>query len=183
MRNLIRTNGPKVFERSSYCESCGRPQKTDERFCSGCGTPGVPGVVTRANMETANWAASSTASTASDGLEPRLAGVLSYAVGVISGMVFLLLQPYSRDHFVRFHAFQSIFFNAALVIFWILWGTSVALFEAITGGFLLWLIIPIDLTLTLLIVATWIFVMIKAYGGVTWKLPIIGKCAERQANK
>lgn len=166
-----------------YCESCGGAKKTDEGFCSGCGAPGVPGVVTRANLETANWVASPTSSTASGGIEPNLAGALCYALGAISGIVFLLLKPYNRDRFVRFHAFQSIFFNAALVVFWIVWGTGVALFEAITGGFLLWLIIPIDLTLTLLVVGSWIFVMVKAYGRTSWKLPGIGNFAERQASK
>ena len=128
-----------------FCASCGKPKKTDEGFCSACGAPSVPGVMTRANVETGSEVASLAVTSAAGRIDSKLAGVLAYAFGVISGIVFLLLEPYNRDRCVRFHAFQSIFFNVVIVVFWIVWGTGVALFEAITGGFLLWLIIPIDL--------------------------------------
>jgi uncharacterized membrane protein len=167
----------------SFCESCGKPRNTGDGSCSACGASSVPGVVTRTNVETGSQPASLAATSAAGRIESQLAGTLAYAFGVISGIVFLLLEPYNRDRCVRFHAFQSIFFNVAIVIFWIVWGTGVALFEAITGGFLLWLIIPIDLTLTLVVVGAWIALMVKAYAGTNWKLPIIGNLAERQACK
>jgi uncharacterized membrane protein len=166
-----------------FCESCGKAKKADEAFCPGCGASSVPGVVMRARIDAASQAQSPTASATSGGIEPNVAGTLSYAFGVISGILFLLVEPHNRDRFVRFHAFQSILFNVALLVFWIVWGTGVALFEAVTGGFLLWLIIPIDLTLMLLIVGSWVFAMVRAYRGAKLKLPVIGHFAEWQANK
>ena len=165
----------------SFCESCGKPKKADEAVCSGCGASSVSEVLAPAGRD--QPVPGSTASAAPRKVEPHVAGALSYAFGVISGIVFLLLEPYKRDRFVRFHAFQSIFFNTAVVIFWVVGGTGVLLFEAITGGFLMWLIIPVDVSLTLLVVGAWVRLMIKGYRGATWKLPVIGNFAVRQANK
>jgi uncharacterized membrane protein len=167
----------------SFCESCGKPKKPEDGFCPACGASSIPGIMTRANVEAGSQVASMTTPSTSFRLDSKLAGALAYAFGVISGVAFLVLEPHNRDRSVRFHAFQSIFFNIAIVIFWVVWGTGVALFEAITGGFLLWLIIPIDLTLTLFILGVWIFLMVKAYAGTNWKLPMIGNFAERQASK
>ena len=55
------------------------------------------------------------------GLTPNVAGALAYLVGAITGILFLVIDPFKTDRFVRFHAFQSIFFNLAWIGFWILW--------------------------------------------------------------
>ena len=39
---------------------------------------------------------------------------LTYLFGLITGLVFLNVEPYNRDDFVRFHARQSIVFSVAM---------------------------------------------------------------------
>ena len=46
-----------------------------------------------------------------------MAGALAYLVGAITGILFLVIDPFKSDRFVRFHAFQSIFFNLAWIAF------------------------------------------------------------------
>ena len=52
-------------------------------------------------------------------MSSNVAGLLCYILGFITGIIFLVIEPYKNDKFVRFHAFQSIFFNVALIVFWI----------------------------------------------------------------
>ena len=47
-----------------------------------------------------------TATTSSTGLQPNVAGALSYLLGIITGVLFLVIEKENR--FVRFHAAQSI---------------------------------------------------------------------------
>ncbi len=71
------------------------------------------------------------------GLTPNVAGALTYLVGAITGILFLVIDPFKTDRFVRFHAFQSIFFNLAWIAFWIVW-TIVGL---MLGGHLAWVVL------------------------------------------
>jgi uncharacterized membrane protein len=105
-------------------------------------------------------------------LKPNVAGMLCYPLSFITGILFLVLTPYNRDRFVRFHAWQSIFFSLAMVVL------SFAL------GILPW---PIDWmslhALRLLALGGTGWSMYKAYQGERFKLPIIGDWAENQASK
>lgn len=117
---------------------------------------------------------------AQTGLTDNLAGALCYLAGLITGILFLVIEPYNRSRTVRFHAFQSIFFNIAWIAVWIVemiisaaltpipvlgWLLSLLLWTAIAlGGFILWLVL-----------------MWKAYQGERLVLPVIGPLAEKQA--
>jgi uncharacterized membrane protein len=108
------------------------------------------------------------------GLNDNIAGMLAYFT-FIPALVFLLVEPYNRRRFVRFHAFQSLFFHIAWTVLWIAlrivgsipvlgWAT-VLLWPLIgLGGFVLWLVL-----------------VMKAYGGQTFKLPVLGEMAAQQA--
>jgi uncharacterized membrane protein len=118
---------------------------------------------------------------ASSGMSNNVAGLLCYVVGWITGLIFLLIDPYKNDKFVRFHAFQSIFFNIALI------GVYIAVFFIsivlgfITKGLSIIIMGPLMLLVWLGVLITWIFLMIKAYNNQTFKLPIIGDLAAKQA--
>src|SRR5215467_497275 len=56
---------------------------------------------------------------ASSGIGNNVAGLLCYLFGWLGGLIFLLIEPYKNDRFVRFCAFQSIFFNVAVIVLWI----------------------------------------------------------------
>src|SRR3974390_3089927 len=92
----------------SNCGKCGANVSEGVKFCSNCGAP-VNGLIIPAA------GASGTA------IESNIAAVLAYVLGFITGIVFLVLEPYKHDSFVRFHAFQSIFVSAVFIVFWIVW--------------------------------------------------------------
>ena len=122
------------------------------------------------------------------GLEPNIAGLLCYALGWLSGLIFFFAEKDNK--FVRFHALQSIIVSGCLTLFYIIMSSiQSALFTAAWrtyggGGALLAFSGFIGLILTLFGLATfalWVFLMYKAYQNETFKLPIAGNIAEKQA--
>jgi uncharacterized membrane protein len=105
----------------------------------------------------------------STGMKPNVAGLLCYLFTWVSGLIFLLIEKDSK--FVRFHAIQSI---ATFVLFFVV--IIILAFIPIIG----WII---DILLYILFFILWIVCMVKAYGGQTFKLPIVGKFAEKQVNQ
>ena len=103
----------------------------------------------------------------STGLEENIAGLLCYVLGWISGLVFLLLEKENR--FVRFHALQSIFVFGAITLAGFILG-FIPIIGSIIGGLL-----------GLLALVLWIVLMIKAYQGEMFKLPVTGDLAEKNA--
>jgi uncharacterized membrane protein len=104
---------------------------------------------------------------AESGLSQNVASGLSYLLTFITGIIFLLTDKRLE---VRFHAAQSILFG-------ILWAVIGFLSQAITGPG------PIDLLLGLAWIAMfvlWIVLMIQAFQGNHFKLPVIGDLAEQQ---
>ena len=51
----------------------------------------------------------------SGGLSDNVAGMLAYFT-IIPAIVLLLIEPYSKRRFVRYHAFQSLFFAIACMV-------------------------------------------------------------------
>lgn len=112
-------------------------------------------------------------------MESNVAAALAY-VTIIPAIVFLVVEPYNKDKFVRFHSFQSIFFGAAWIVLWF-------------GAFIVSLIIGhipiigwlIDLMMWLVIslggFVLWILLVLKAYQNQKWMLPVIGGLAAQQA--
>jgi uncharacterized membrane protein len=118
---------------------------------------------------------------ANSGLQANTAGALAYLAGIITGIIFLVVDPYKGDRFVRFHAFQSIFFNVAWIALWIAWMIVGLVLSAITKGLFFFLQLPIDLLLMAGGFALWAFLMYSAYQGKMTKLPVIGALAAKQA--
>ncbi len=112
------------------------------------------------------------------GIAPNVAGALSYVLGLITGILFLLLE---RSPFVRFHAYQSIFLTVAWVAFWIAVSVVEALLGIVPGvGFLVAILTVLaSLVLTFAAFILWVVLIVKAYQGQRWKLPYIGDLAER----
>ena len=98
-------------------------------------------------------------------LSANVAGLLCYVAGWISGIVFLVIEQ--KNRFVRFHAAQSIIvFGALNIIHSLLNPIPVAgrFFSIVIGIFAFVL---------------WIVMMVKAYHGELFKLPLVGELAER----
>lgn len=111
----------------------------------------------------------------------NVAGMLCYLFGWITGVIFLLLDPYKNDKFVRFHAFQSIFFNVAIIVIWIGSFILSAILGVITKGLAFVIMGPLMMLIWLGVLVLVIFLMIKAYNNQKFKLPFIGDLAEKQA--
>jgi len=110
-----------------------------------------------------------------------VAGALCYVFGLITGVLFLALAPYNQSKFVRFHAFQSIFFNVAWIALWIVEMIFSAILRAILPfgiGFIFALLAMVIWLGGLLL---WLFLMYKAYTNQKFMLPVIGELANKQA--
>ncbi len=108
------------------------------------------------------------------GLTDNVAGMLAY-VTIIPAIIFLVVEPYNKSRFIRFHSFQCIFFCVALIAIQI--GLSILAFVPFMGL----ITIPLHLLVGLGALALWIVLLLKANQGQMFKLPVIGDLAEKQA--
>jgi len=109
-----------------------------------------------------------------------MAGALAYSLGVITGILFLVLEPYRRDRFVRFHAVQSILYFVFAIAFSVAWSILVGILMHISG----WIFViafPIRLIISLAMFGLWLFLMYQAYGQKEFRIPILGAIASKQA--
>ncbi|HZQ95504.1 MAG TPA: DUF4870 domain-containing protein [Candidatus Sulfotelmatobacter sp.] len=145
-------------------------------FCNMCGTQIADGTATCAACAArAGGSAAAATATAAPGLADNVAGMLAY-VTIIPAIVFLVVAPYNRNRFIRFHSFQCLFF--ALAVF----ALHVALSILTVVPFLALVTLPLHLLVSLAAFAVWIVLLVKANQGQMYKLPYIGDLAEKQAN-
>lgn len=168
----------------SACQSCGTALAADTRFCQSCGsptepqpeisTPGVEGAAAAATMP-------ANSQTGAKAMDTNIVGALTYLAGFVTGIIFLVLDPYKANSFVRFHAFQSIFFNVAWIAFWIVWMILSAVLTPLTAGIFGLIALPLMLIFIVAGFGIWLFLMYQAYQQKLYKLPIVGKFAAEQA--
>lgn len=147
----------------NFCQSCGAAFAGNATICPACTPQAQP--LPQANT----------------GLSTNAVGALAYLAGIITGILFLVIEPYKNDRFVRFHAFQSIFFNIAWTVLWIAWMIAGFVLGAVTHGLFFLLEVPVNLLLLIGGFALWAFLMFSAYQGKTTRLPVIGALAAKQA--
>jgi uncharacterized membrane protein len=114
------------------------------------------------------------------GMDANVAAGLSYLFSIVGGLIFYFGEKQNR--FVRFHAMQSILFN----VFWIV--LFVVLFTVQSFLYASVILIPLGFVFTCLtillplaLLAVWIVLMVYAFQGKYFKLPIIGDYAEKYA--
>jgi len=140
----------------AFCATCGT-QIADGTTCPKCGAGAVQ--------------TTSIVAPAGAGLADNVAGALAY-VTIIPAIVFLVMEPFNKKRFVRFHAFQSIFYFVA----WIVVDIALTFLGHIPFlGFMLWPLVGLALFVI------WLVLILKAYQGQMFKLPVIGDMAEQQA--
>jgi len=101
------------------------------------------------------------------GMQPNAAALLSYLLGFITGIIFYLIEK--ENKFVRFHAMQSI------VVFGFLFVLGIILpFIPVIG----WVLVPVLWVVNLIL---WIVLMVKAYQGEKFKIPVAGDIAEQNS--
>ncbi len=146
------------------------------RFCAKCGAiagGGAPAAAPSAGAQPAPAAAQA-------GLSDNAASALCYVLGLITGILFLVIAPYNQNKAVRFHAFQSIFFNVAWIGLWIV--LTIVSVVVTNISFMLGMLFGlVHLVVGLGFLVGWIYLIIKAYQGQKFMLPVIGALAEKQA--
>ena len=144
-----------------YCSNCGAQVPESSAFCQQCGKA---------------QSAPAPSSPAESGLSQNVAALLSYVLGWLTGLIFLLID---RRPYVRFHAAQSIVTFGALMILRMVLGMVLGVGWWFGGDMghavLAW---PIFGLIGLATFVLWIVLMVKAYQGHKFKLPLVGNIAE-----
>ena len=109
------------------------------------------------------------------GLSDNAAGGLAY-VTIIPAIVFLIVAPFNKISYVRFHSWQSIF----LFLAWI--AIDIALMILGHLPFIGWFTGILSVLVGLGLFILWIICLIKAFNGERFKVPFIGDLAEKQAS-
>lgn len=168
----------------SACQSCGTALAADTRFCQSCGSPTElrPDVsISAIESPTGVAVVPPPGEAGPKTMDTNLVGALTYLARFLTGIIFLVLDPYKSNSFVRFHAFQSIFFNVAWIAFWIVWMILSAVLTPLTAGIFGLIALPLMLVFAVCGFGIWIFLMVQAYQQKLFRLPIVGKFAAEQA--
>jgi uncharacterized membrane protein len=99
---------------------------------------------------------------------------LTYLLGFVTGVIFLYLEPYDKDEFVRFHARQSIVYSIACFVVNIILSVFVAVLPGGLGGIIRFLQSLINLGFAVF----WVFLMYKAYTGERYRIPELADWAD-----
>ena len=100
----------------------------------------------------------------STGFDANVAAALTYLVGFVTGIIFLLVEKDNK--FVRFHAMQSTLVFAGIVAIDIL----LQIVPILGALVVVFVVIPVSAVL-------WLLLMYKAYQGEEFKLPLVGQMA------
>jgi uncharacterized membrane protein len=126
------------------------------------------------------------------GLDSNLGAALCYlanflcCLGLVLAIVFLVTEKENR--FVKFHAVQSLFLvgtQLAVGIVVVILGLIVSMvLDMVDMSFVGWLLVfGLRVVLFLIFCAIWLIAGFKAYGGQSYKLPLIGEFAWKTVNK
>ena len=117
---------------------------------------------------------------AGTGLPPNVAAGIACVFPLVGGIVFLMLEK--RDAFVRFHAMESVVFNAMMVVAQIV--LAVASFVAwhipLLGLVVLFVIGLIQIVIWLLWLVVYVVQVVKAFSGAEWEIPYVAPIAREQ---
>jgi uncharacterized membrane protein len=154
----------------AHCTACGATIADNAAFCGSCGAaqtaaptvvPATPPVVV---------------APAQSQMAENVAGFLCYLVGWITGLIFFLVD---KRPYVRFHAAQSIVVFGGLHILYFIFGAFLgfSLFAGGWSGFSFgWVLYGL---LDLVSFILWILLMVKAYQGERFRVPIAADLAEK----
>lgn len=101
------------------------------------------------------------------GLKKETSGALSYVLGPVTGVIFLILE---KDPFVRFHALQSIVVFVSLIV--LQWVFALTL-----------ILLPLVPLLMLTAFILWLILIYKAWSGEEFEVPFAGKVVRNLMGK
>ena len=146
----------------AFCAQCG--SEAQGSFCQKCGAK-------------LNFSERSAPSAIATQLDENIACAACYLLWALTGVLFLILEPYNRSRMVKFHAYQSILIGVTLFL------SFAALRVLAFLPFVGLLFTFITLVFPLFGFVLWVLLMYKAYRKERWSLPIIGALASSLAEK
>ena len=156
----------------AFCSACGTQMAENTAFCPHCGKAAAQAGAAGPAPTPPPPATYGTTAAPATPMAENVAGMLAYFT-IIPAIIFLLLEPYNRNRFVRFHSFQCLFTCAALIVLQIVLSIFSHIIPVLMFG--VWGL------LGLAELALWILLVVKAYQHEMFKLPIVGDLAEKQA--
>lgn len=160
----------------AFCSKCGTNVSDGTAFCPQCGAA-IGAAAAPPPYASAPPYAAYPAAPATSGLQENVAGLLCYVLGWLTGIIFLLID---KRPFVRFHAAQSI------VVFGALFVIRIALAFTIGGTYYLGLGLMHLMLFFLFGLVTfilWLVLMVQAYQGKWFEIPIAAGIARNLAGK
>jgi uncharacterized membrane protein len=159
-----------------FCSHCG--SELQGRYCAKCGSPAPGGTDPSPTPGPAPPPFPATPLSV-PGLTDNVAAALCYLGLVLTGVLFLFLEPYNRNKTIRFHAFQSIFAWIGITIASVC--VRVVFGSILDGPHTYWLLDLIWGAFDLSAIALWLVLMYRAYLGERWVAPVVGEMAQRFA--
>ena len=160
------------------CPACSTENPAGATFCQHCGTsltaappPPSSGGFTQVPQPAAGPAAAGYVP-AQSGLTDNSAAAIAYLT-FIPAIIFLLIEPYSKRPFVRFHAMQCIGLTVASVVLHF----AIAMLVFILHGLTFMLSSLVSLCFFIL----WLVCIVSAAQGKWFKVPVIGDFAQKQS--
>jgi uncharacterized membrane protein len=171
----------------AFCAKCGSAVNDGSPFCSACGAPqtgataAAPPPPPPPPQQQAYVAPAAPAggNVQQNEMAENVAGFLCYLVGWVTGLVFFLID---KRPFVRFHAKQSIVLFGGVAILWmVVWvlGLMFGFMLGSGGIFIAGLVWFASLVVYLGVFILWIVLMIKAYQGQRFRVPVVADIAEQ----
>jgi len=153
----------------AFCSKCGGEVGDGVAFCPKCGQAQAGGQVVQ------------TSQSAQSGLAENVAGGLCYVLGWLTGIIFFLID---KRPFVRFHAAQSIVVFGGLHIINIVLGIIFGAGLMMMGGFGAFGIgAALYGLISLVALILWILLMVKAFQGEKFEVPVAAGIAKSFAGK
>ena len=167
------------------CPQCHAEMPDNVAFCPGCGRrTWVPGqeasqtTTSRPAIRAIDTPAEDTSAVIFPSRPKDNFIAASAYVTFIPAIFFVLMEPFKRNRFVRFHAFQSIFLAGATILAAIAMRIlySLLVLIPVMGYLMAWLTSTVVL---LGWVILWLVLLVKAFQGEAFRLPWIGTLAEK----
>ena len=153
----------------AYCNKCGGDVQTGVAFCPKCGQAQTGGQVAQTSQST------------QPGMSENVAGLLCYVLGWVTGIIFFLID---KRPYVRFHAAQSIVVFGALhvlnIVVGIFFGAGFMMMGRWGAFGLGWALYSL---INLVAFVLWILLMVKAYQGEKFQVPVAAGIAQSFAGK
>jgi uncharacterized membrane protein len=166
------------------CPACSTENPAGATFCQQCGAslsaappPPAGGGFTQVPQPATVPAGQAAYVPAQSGLSDNAAAAIAY-ITIIPAIIFLVMEPYNRKPFVRYHSMQCIGLHVLWFAVWVVLMVLGLILSMVHLGLLTLILWPIC---WIGLVVLWILCIVSAAQGKWFKLPIIGDFARKQA--